>query len=85
MLQHELKWGVVAQLCKISPCMYTCYQVDAWGGTRLLTLWSWVRAPRWAPAVGVLPSGSLRGILRRVVMSRDSPRPERDGARNTRI
>ena len=35
--------------------------------------------------VGVLPSGSLRGIPRRVVMSRDSPRLERDGARNTRI
>ena len=35
--------------------------------------------------VGVLPSGSLRGIPRRVVMSRDSPRSERDGVRNTRI
>ena len=35
--------------------------------------------------VGVLASGSPRGILRRVVMSRDSPRSERDGARNTRI
>ena len=42
-------------------------------------------APRWAPAVGVLPSDSPRGIPRRVVMSRDSPRSERDGARNTRI
>jgi len=36
-------------------------------------------------SIGVLPSGSPRGILRRVVMSRDSPRSERDGARNTRI
>ena len=35
--------------------------------------------------VGVLPSGSPRGIPRRVVMSRDSPRSEHDGARNTRI
>ena len=35
--------------------------------------------------VGVLPSGSLRGIPRRVVMSRDSPESERDGAKNTRI
>ena len=35
--------------------------------------------------VGVLPSGSTRGIPRRVVMSRDSPRSERNGARNTRI
>ena len=43
------------------------------------------RAPRWTPAVGVLPLGSPRGILRRVVMSRDSLRSERDGARNTRI
>ena len=38
-----------------------------------------------APRVGVLPSGSPRGIPRRVVMSRNSPRSERDGARNTRI
>jgi hypothetical protein len=45
----------------------------------------WREAPRWAPAVDVLSSGSPRGILRRVVMSRDSPRLERDGARNTRI
>jgi hypothetical protein len=36
-------------------------------------------------AVGVLLSGSPRGIPRRVVMSRDSMRSERDGARNTRI
>ena len=36
-------------------------------------------------SVGVLLSGSPRGIPRRVVMSRDSPRSERDGARNTRI
>ena len=35
--------------------------------------------------VGVLLSSSPRGIPRRVVMSRDSPRSERDGARNTRI
>ena len=35
--------------------------------------------------VGVLPSGSPRGIPRRVVMSRDLSRSERDGARNTRI
>ena len=35
--------------------------------------------------VGVLPSGSPRGIPRRMVMSRDSPWLERDGARNTRI
>ena len=35
--------------------------------------------------VGVLLSGSLRGIPRRVVMSRDSPESERDGAKNTRI
>ena len=35
--------------------------------------------------VSVLPSGSPRGIPRRVVMSRDSPRSERDSARNTRI
>ena len=35
--------------------------------------------------VGVLPSSSPRGIPRRVVMSRGSPRSERDGARNTRI
>ena len=35
--------------------------------------------------VGVLPSGSPRGIPRRVVMSRDSPRLECDGARNTKI
>ena len=35
--------------------------------------------------VGVLPSGSPRGIPRRVVMSRDSPRSERDGARHTKI
>ena len=35
--------------------------------------------------VGVLLSGSPRGILRRVLMSRDSPRSERDGIRNTRI
>ena len=35
--------------------------------------------------VGVLPSGSPRGIPRRVVMSRDSPRSKRDGERNTRI
>ena len=32
--------------------------------------------------VGVLPSGSPRGISRRVVMSRDSPRSKLDGARN---
>jgi len=37
------------------------------------------------PCVGVLPSGSPRGIPRRVAMSRDSPRSKRDGARNTRI
>ena len=36
-------------------------------------------------AIGVLLSGSPRGIPRRVVMSRDSTRSERDGARNTRI
>ena len=35
--------------------------------------------------VGVLPSGSPRGIPRRVVMSTDSPTSERDGAWNTRI
>ena len=35
--------------------------------------------------VGVLLSGSPRGIPWRVVMSRDSPRSERDGARNTKI
>ena len=35
--------------------------------------------------VGVLPSGSPRGIPRRVVMSWDSSKSERDGARNTRI
>jgi len=35
--------------------------------------------------VGVSPSGSPRGILRRVVVGRDSPGSERDGARNTRI
>ena len=35
--------------------------------------------------VGVLPSDSPRGIPRRVVMSRNSLRSERDGARNTRI
>ena len=35
--------------------------------------------------VGVLLSGSPRGIPRRVVISRDSLRSERDGARNTRI
>ena len=38
-----------------------------------------------AGVVGVLPSGSPRGIPRRVDMSRDSPRSERDGARNTKI
>ena len=37
------------------------------------------------PVVGVLTSGSARGIPRRVVMSRDSPRSERNGARNTKI
>ena len=36
-------------------------------------------------SVGVLPSGSPRGIPRRVVVGRDSPGSERDGARNTRI
>ena len=35
--------------------------------------------------VGVLPSGSPRGIPRRVVMSRDSLRSEHDDARNTKI
>ena len=35
-------------------------------------------------SVGVLPSGSPRGIPRRVVMSRDSSESERDGARNTK-
>ena len=35
--------------------------------------------------VSVLPSGSPRGIPRRVVMSRDSPGSEHNGARNTRI
>ena len=35
--------------------------------------------------VGVLPSGSPRGIPRKVVVGRDSPRLERDGARNTKI
>ena len=41
---------------------------------------------RASPAcVGVLPSGSPSGIPRRVVAGRDSPRSERDGARNTRI
>jgi len=51
----------------------------------------WVRANQhlnlegYYDAVGVLPSDSPRGILRRVVMSRDSSRLERDGARNTRI
>ena len=45
----------------------------------------WREAPRWAPAVSVLPSGSSRGIPRRVVMSRDSLGSELDGARNTRI
>jgi len=35
--------------------------------------------------VGVLLSGSPRGIPIRVVMRRDSPRSECDGARNTRI
>ena len=45
----------------------------------------WRSAPRWVPAAGVLPSGSPRGIPRRVVMSRDSPGSECDGARNTRI
>ena len=35
--------------------------------------------------VGVLPSGSPRVIPRRVVMSRNSLRSERDGARNTKI
>ena len=42
-------------------------------------------APPIKTSIGVLPSGSPRGIMRRVVMSRDSPRSERDGARNTRI
>ena len=41
--------------------------------------------PSLVSIVGVLPSGSPKGISRRVVMSRDSPRSERDGARNTRI
>ena len=40
---------------------------------------------RYTPVVGVLPLGSPEGIPRRVVMSRDSPRSECDGARNTRI
>ena len=35
--------------------------------------------------VGVLPSGSPRGIPRRVIVSRDLLRSEHDGARNTRI
>ena len=35
--------------------------------------------------VGVFSSGSPRGILRRVVMSRDSPSSECVGARNTMI
>ena len=35
--------------------------------------------------VGVLPLGFPKGIPRRVVMSRDSPGSECDGARNTRI
>ena len=44
-------------------------------------------APQFEPSatVGVLPSGSTRGIPRRVVMSRDSPGSERDGTRNMRI
>ena len=44
-------------------------------------------APQFEPSatVSVLPSGSTRGIPRRVVMSRDSPGSERDGTRNTRI
>ena len=41
----------------------------------------WREAPRWVPDVGVLPSGSPRGIPRRVVMSRDSPGSECDGAK----
>ena len=45
----------------------------------------WREAPRWAPAVGVLPSDSPMGIPRRVIMSRDSLRSECDGAMNTRI
>ena len=36
------------------------------------------------PTVGVLPSGSLRGIPRRVLMSRDSSRSECIGARNNK-
>ena len=36
-------------------------------------------------SVGVLLSGSPRGIPRRVVVSRDLPRSKRDGARNTKI
>jgi len=43
------------------------------------------RCPEKSGGVGVLPSGSSRGIPRRVVMIRDSLRSERDGARNTRI
>ena len=35
--------------------------------------------------VDVLPSSSPRDIPRRVVMSRDSPRSEHDGTRNTEI
>jgi hypothetical protein len=36
-------------------------------------------------AVGVLLSDSPRGIPRRVVVGRDSPGSECDGARNTKI
>jgi len=35
--------------------------------------------------VGILPAGSPRYTPRRVVEGRDSPRSERDGARNTKI
>ena len=40
---------------------------------------------RYTPDVRVLPLGSPEGIPRRVVMSRDSPISECDGARNTSI
>ena len=45
----------------------------------------WRMAPWWAPVVGVLPAGSPRYTLRRVVEGRDSPRLECDGGRNIEI
>ena len=71
---------------QIQPLQYRSHPGFEYTGLRDPSRFSSEKTSRdEAMVVGVLPSSSPRGIPRRVVMSRESPRSECDGARNTRI